>query len=46
MKKFKKIIKERFKEVGIDDYKLEINDDEINKINCELFLNNKKIYFF
>jgi hypothetical protein len=28
---------ERYKEAGINDYKLEINDDEINKINCELF---------
>ena len=42
---FKKILEERFKKIGIDDYKLEINDNEINNMNCELFLNNKKIDF-
>ena len=42
---FKKILEERFKKIGIDDYKLEINDNEINNMNCELFLNNKEIDF-
>ncbi len=41
----KKILEERYKEAGIKDYKLEINDNEINNMNCELFLNNKKIDF-
>ena len=41
----KKILDERYKEAGIKDYKLEKNDNEINKMNCELFLNNKKIDF-
>ena len=41
----KKILEERYKKDGIKDYKLETNDNEINNMNCELFLNNNKIDF-
>ena len=42
---YKKKLEEKYKEIGIKDYKLETNDNEINNMNCELFLNNKKIDF-
>ena len=41
----KKILEEGFKKAGIKDYKLETNDNEINNMNCELFLKDKKIDF-
>ena len=33
------------KKIGITDYKLEINKDEIKSSICDLYLNNKRINF-